>query len=72
MKWVRLRPWLVAVALALVAIGMTAGVAGAETISECVSRVTQEIGEAMQDANFLERIALGVLWQVLVGSCFFG
>lgn len=71
MKWVRLRPWLVAVALALVAIGMTAGVAGAETINECVRRVTQEIGEAMQDANFLERIALGVLWEVLVASCFF-
>lgn len=71
MRWFRLRSWLAALLLALVASVAATRIAEAETATECLERVTNEVGEAMEGANFLERVALGVLWEVLAASCFF-
>lgn len=71
MKGYRARRWLVVIALALVATAATTRAAQAADVNGCVERVTLQIGQAMKDATFLERVALGVLWEVLTLSCFF-
>lgn len=66
----RFRAWIVAGAIILGALWAAVRTGYAETVSGCVERVTLEIGDAMEDSNFVERVALGVLWEFLVTSCF--
>ncbi len=71
MKWLRFRVWVAAAALAVLAVTAAVRTGYAETTAECAERVTLEVGAAMEDANFFERVALGVLWEFLIASCFF-
>lgn len=66
----RVVPWVLAGTVALLAPIATVRTGYAETISQCVDRVTAEIAAAMKDANIVQRVALGVLWEVRVAACF--
>lgn len=45
------------------------GVSAAESVADCYERVTLLCADAMEDANWLERFAVGVICTGMLAGC---